>query len=955
MGVNMADQKVWINNGTSVVQIGSGKLSGLADVVLSSLATGQGLSWNGTNWVNSSAGAGSVTSVSGTGTVSGLTLTGSVTSSGSLTLGGTLSLTSGQVTTALGFTPANATQLTAGVTQTNFDAIKAPGLYQYDGTMTSTPNGRANYRAIEIGSNGRYSQIALPWDQDGMWFRRHQDSTWGTWREVLHSGNFSSYAPSLSSTYADPAWITSLASSKLTGTIDNARLNGGTYTINVTGNAGTATALQTARTINGVSFNGTANITVADSTKLPLTGGTVSGAITSSLAPAAINTTTPGLVNYGFVFNGASSSDSAQSLTWTWTNGGGAQAGIYVQSSGNYGTKMYLATTDSFATGAKTAISIDHTGAVSVLRSGLTAAAGVVSGGNNGFANATWFSGVRNPIWYFGNSTSYGISYFQGASGIGGADTIGIHPNGTPTSGGSAFSVTPSASYVNSNVVLHAGNYTSYLNNSYMRAIGFASSSNDWNGLGNSYPNSVEQVDPSNFSSTANGPTTASYTYGTLINFSSQSSSQAQIYISHAGNDLIFRGGWNGASWQTWNKVLTNQNYTSYSPSLTGSGASGTWSINVTGNAGTATTLQTSRTINGIPFNGSAAIDTTEWFHSDRDFPNGTLITTNINYAVTNGDPFVLEIRGNSYGNIVPLDLLYQGYIYADTIINHGGISNGLNISGLVAINNGGNLCFWFPSQGYWNGYNVKVYSAYATRATNRVTSITGVGKPTTAKEVALSANIRQSIHSGNVSSYALSASGGTINGNGTLDFGPNSSWGATLRIGGNGHTGATRASVVTTNGNLHLDGTSSRGVYLNWYNASTEGTFFGNGAGGQVGRVDGGGNATFSGNVSGASDERLKTDWEVLPADYIERLAKVKSGTYTRLDSGDRQAGASAQDMQKLLKETVMTADDEAGTLSLAYGNAALVSAIELAKDNVDLRARVAKLEALVSKLIEG
>lgn len=38
-----------------------------------------------------------------------------------------------------------------------------------------------------------------------------------------------------------------------------------------TGNATTATRLQTARTINGVSFNGTANITVADSTKVPTT------------------------------------------------------------------------------------------------------------------------------------------------------------------------------------------------------------------------------------------------------------------------------------------------------------------------------------------------------------------------------------------------------------------------------------------------------------------------------------------------------------------------------------------------------------------------------------------------------------------------------------------------------------------------------------------------------------
>jgi hypothetical protein len=38
----------------------------------------------------------------------------------------------------------------------------------------------------------------------------------------------------------------------------------------LSGNATTATTLQTARTINGVSFNGSANITVADSTKQPL-------------------------------------------------------------------------------------------------------------------------------------------------------------------------------------------------------------------------------------------------------------------------------------------------------------------------------------------------------------------------------------------------------------------------------------------------------------------------------------------------------------------------------------------------------------------------------------------------------------------------------------------------------------------------------------------------------------
>lgn len=53
------------------------------------------------------------------------------------------------------------------------------------------------------------------------------------------------------------------------------------------GNANTATKLQTARTINGVSFNGTANITIADSTKLPIAGGTMTGDLTLKGNPTA--------------------------------------------------------------------------------------------------------------------------------------------------------------------------------------------------------------------------------------------------------------------------------------------------------------------------------------------------------------------------------------------------------------------------------------------------------------------------------------------------------------------------------------------------------------------------------------------------------------------------------------------------------------------------------------------
>jgi hypothetical protein len=55
-----------------------------------------------------------------------------------------------------------------------------------------------------------------------------------------------------------------------------------------------ADTLTTARTINGVSFNGSANITVADATKLPLTGGTLSDNLTLYKTSADTNLTIQG-------------------------------------------------------------------------------------------------------------------------------------------------------------------------------------------------------------------------------------------------------------------------------------------------------------------------------------------------------------------------------------------------------------------------------------------------------------------------------------------------------------------------------------------------------------------------------------------------------------------------------------------------------------------------------------
>ena len=108
---------------------------------------------------------GTVTDVTGTGTVSGLTLTGTGTTSVTLTLGGTLSLTSGDVTTALGFTPYDATNPAGYITSaalTNYvtNSSLATTLTNYlttsaaSSTYLTIVNAASTYQPIFTTQNG---------------------------------------------------------------------------------------------------------------------------------------------------------------------------------------------------------------------------------------------------------------------------------------------------------------------------------------------------------------------------------------------------------------------------------------------------------------------------------------------------------------------------------------------------------------------------------------------------------------------------------------------------------------------------------------------------------------------------------------------------------------------------------------------------------------------------------
>jgi hypothetical protein len=105
-----------------------------------------------------------------------------------------------------------------------------------------------------------------------------------------------------------------------------------------------------------------------------------------------------------------------------------------------------------------------------------------------------------------------------------------------------------------------------------------------------------------------------------------------------------------------------------------------------------------------------------------------------------------------------------------------------------------------------------------------------------------------------------------------------------------------------------------------------------------QILTLDDSGNLTLAGNVTAYSDERLKKDWKPVSDGFLEKLSAVKSGTFRRTDIGEIQAGVSAQDLQKVLPEAV----GGGAILSVAYGQAALVACVELAKEVLRLRSLV-------------
>jgi len=99
-------------------------------------------------------------------------------------------------------------------------------------------------------------------------------------------------------------------------------------------------------------------------------------------------------------------------------------------------------------------------------------------------------------------------------------------------------------------------------------------------------------------------------------------------------------------------------------------------------------------------------------------------------------------------------------------------------------------------------------------------------------------------------------------------------------------------------------------------------------------------GAATFNNDVTAFSDKRLKTDIKPI-TNSLDKVMQMQGVYYKRNDVEDarEQVGVLAQDMEAILPEVVLTADDEIQTKSVDYGKitSVLIEAIKELKAEID------------------
>ena len=332
------------------------------------------------------------------------------------TRGGAITLLDSDVTAALGYTPVTSARIVT-INGTAYDLSTdrswniSPGasvrtvtaVTATSGQTTFTVSGGYTVGLIDVYINGVKQAEADFTATNGTTVVLATGTTSGNIVETIK------YTAGLGSLPLGGGTLTGAlggTSATFSGAISASNLSG-TNTGNqtdITGNAGTATILATSRNINGVAFDGSANITIVDATKLPLAGGTLTGALSGTSATFSLDVTSQGASQNLFVANGTTYSGFTlrrNSVTkWaTFNNNAGTDFyDIY-----NYGTsssslKINPTTNEVTLIGALSGTSASFSGSVTAGATNNAGGDNIISIGNGGGTLYTTRSIIRSTV-----------------------------------------------------------------------------------------------------------------------------------------------------------------------------------------------------------------------------------------------------------------------------------------------------------------------------------------------------------------------------------------------------------------------------------------------------------------------------------------------------------------------------------------------------------------------------
>ena len=492
--------------------------------------------------------------------------------------------------------------------------------------MNTTVNGDSNYKDWIImdcyGGNDVGGSVALGVNRQKLaaYIMRSaaERSSWAESAELLHTLNYTSYTVTKTGSGAS-----------------------GTWGISISGNATTSTKLATARSINGTNFDGSGNITTATwGTARTLTigntgksvngGGNVSWSL-SEIGAAASNHTHSYLPLSGGAMTGnisyRGSKATYKMIEFIDNSSDAYGSGIAIGGGGLTiigGGESADAVKSTSTTGGDERLILANDGAIDIYtncQNGVDKATHItidntgLYSGTAAKANSVPWSGVTGkPSTYTPSSHTHTVSQISGfgthvydATISRTANTVLAAPNGK--AGSASFRALVAAD-IPSITKSKITDFPSSLPASDVYAWAKASSkpSYSWGeitGKPSTYtPSSHNHTVIQGTSSTSAVPGKANDGFcefyynvnnGLANNMPSSNNANAIISISrHAGDytsqlgfssngNLYYREGVGATAWKT---ILTSSNYTSYTVTKTGGGASGTWGINITGSAG---------------------------------------------------------------------------------------------------------------------------------------------------------------------------------------------------------------------------------------------------------------------------------------------------------------------------------------------------------------------------------